>query len=268
MNDAKPIVQDVFGLKPYGEAARVVAQAAVDGAAAVLSRICNPAFEEFGFLLRDQVSKLRPASEWRFQNLIRQIEMTEAILKASPGYEKRTALPRLVKLTLEQGSWVDTEEVRKMWAGLLASSCTANGKDESNLIFVNLLSQLTSSETRILNYLCQNADKVSNPIGVVGAYTVELTKEKLLQIAELDDVERIIRELDHLNALKLIEGTVGSEPQSEESQAYEALELEDMIITVPDFTVANVAPTSFGINLYVRCQGSLLPARQFFQLPE
>jgi hypothetical protein len=152
------------------------------------------------------------------------------------------------------------------WCGLLASSCTEDGKDESNLIFVNLLAQLTSSEARLLNYLCENAEKVTNPIGVVGAYTVELGRSNLLEVAGVSDVQRMIRELDHLNALRLIEGTFGSEPESEQSQAYEALELEDMMITAPDFTLANIAPTSFGISLYVRCQGSLSPPHKFFNL--
>jgi len=124
----------------------------------------------------DSFLEIKSVNGDQLPKMICQIEMTERLLKTSPGYERRTALPRLVRLTLEEGSWIDTEEVRGMWAGLLASLCTEDGKDESNLIFVNLLAQLTSSEARLLNYLCENAEKVTNPIGVVSAYTSRFQK--------------------------------------------------------------------------------------------
>lgn len=61
--------------------------------------------------------------------------MSERMLRVATDYEDKKALPRLVVLTLEQVYWVDADEVREMWAGLLASSCTIDGKDESNLIY-------------------------------------------------------------------------------------------------------------------------------------
>ena len=50
---------DVLGIKPVGEAITTAVKGTVDGAAAFLSRICLPAAEEFGLLLRDRVSHLR-----------------------------------------------------------------------------------------------------------------------------------------------------------------------------------------------------------------
>ncbi len=55
MADEKSSV-DLFRIKPLGEAAKIVTQAAVDGAGAFLGRICLPAAEEFGLLLRDKVA--------------------------------------------------------------------------------------------------------------------------------------------------------------------------------------------------------------------
>jgi hypothetical protein len=52
------------GLKPFGEATKILAQGTVDGASAFLSRICLPAAEEFGIVLKDQVR------HWRNQNVI------------------------------------------------------------------------------------------------------------------------------------------------------------------------------------------------------
>jgi hypothetical protein len=53
---------DILGLKPYGDSVKVVTQAAVDGAAAYLGKICLPAAEEFGLLLKDKVSRWRAAN--------------------------------------------------------------------------------------------------------------------------------------------------------------------------------------------------------------
>src|SRR5438552_9230450 len=144
---------DVLGIKPVGEAITTAVKGTVDGAAAFLSRICLPAAEEFGLLLRDRVS------HWRTQNLIKIAEKTERKLGPTPDAAHMHAHPRLVHLTLENGSWADTDELQEMWAGLLASACTIDGKDESNLIFVNLLSQLTSIQVKVLNYGCENSEK-------------------------------------------------------------------------------------------------------------
>lgn len=248
-NESK--AQDLLGIKAYGEAAKIFAKGVVDGAAAVLSRICNPAAEEFGLLIRDKVSALRPVSEWRFQNMIKQIEMSERMLRVATDYEDKKALPRLVRLTLEQGSWVDADEVREMWAGLLASSCTINGKDESNLIFINILAQMTTSEAKMMSYGCEHAEKElteSSTIEVgMGAY---VSVEQLKEITGVDDLSRLRRESDHMRTLGLI-GTGVWEKEIEADG---------------EKLAADLRPTNLGLQMYVRCQGSLQSPVEYFGL--
>jgi len=62
------------------------------------------------------------------------------------------AHPRLVSKIIEQGSWVDEDIVQGMWAGLMASSCTEDGQDESNFIFISILGQITSLQARVIKY--------------------------------------------------------------------------------------------------------------------
>jgi len=90
----------------------------VDGAGAFLGRICLPAAEEFGQLLRDRIKY------WRAVNASKIAAMAEARLRALNAGKSVQAHPRLVGAIIEQGSWTDDEEVQQMWAGLLASSCT------------------------------------------------------------------------------------------------------------------------------------------------
>ncbi len=55
---------DILGIKPIADSVNTVTKGTVDGASAFLSRICLPAAEEFGLLLRDKVSA------WRSNNAI------------------------------------------------------------------------------------------------------------------------------------------------------------------------------------------------------
>ena len=75
-------------------------------------------------------------------------------------------------MALENGSWSERDEVQEMWAGLLASACTEDGKDDSNLLFMNLLSQLTGVQVAILKYGCEKAQKFKTQAGWIAAEDV------------------------------------------------------------------------------------------------
>jgi len=142
---------DIFGVKPIAEAISKVTSAAVEGAQAFLSRICLPAAEEFGLLLRDRVRA------WRAANIAAITQKAQERLEVEKAPEKVHAHPRLVFRIIAEGSWTDDQLLQDMWAGLLAASCSQSGQDDSDLIFVNLLSPLTRMEARVLRYACENA---------------------------------------------------------------------------------------------------------------
>lgn len=228
---------DLLGIKPIGEAINTVSKGAIEGAGAFLSRICLPAAEEFGFLLRDRVSS------WRQAQAIRLILKAERNNKLRPNSEKLHAHPRLVNQIIEHGSWIDDDDIQEMWAGLLNSSCTEDGKDESNLIFINLLSQLTSVQAKILNYGCEKCEKRLSKAGWVLSRVITISLEELQKITGEDDFHRLDRELDHLRSLDLI--LTGFSPNSTE------LDLE---------------PSPLALHLYMRSQGSLQSPEEFFGL--
>jgi hypothetical protein len=150
-------------------------------------------------------------------------------------------------MAIEHGSWVDADEVQEMWAGLLASSCTKDGKDESNLMFMNLLAQLTTSQARMLSYGCEKSEKrltssglIINPLGVY------VTMAELVSIAGIDDVNRLDRELDHLRTLGLLSIGMFNDPQGP--------------------MIGDLSPTSLGLQMYVRCQGYTGPPGNYFGL--
>src|SRR4051812_5198111 len=127
---------DILGIRPVGDAIKSATDGVIGGAAAFLSRICLPAAEEFGLLLRDRVRY------WRAQNLAAVVAKAERIVTATGVPDDMQAHPRIVSMILEQSSWQDDDGVQELWAGLLAASCEGSDPTDANLVFVQLLSQM------------------------------------------------------------------------------------------------------------------------------
>jgi hypothetical protein len=230
---------DLLGIAPVGRAVERVTDSVLRGTDALLGRICLPAAEEFGLLLRDKVSG------WRQQNVLSTVTKAQPLLEAAAS-ENRHAPPRLIIESLNHASWADCEEVQQMWAGLLASSCTTDGNDDSNWIFINLLGQLTAVRAGILKTACEAAPKTVQPNGLIGAEALHRTAEELIALTGCADVQRIDRELDHLRVLGLIQFGFHA------GFAKEAL--------------ADIRPTALALHLYVRAQGSLQSPIEYFGL--
>jgi hypothetical protein len=228
---------DLLGIKPLADSVNKLTSAVVDGSAAFLSRICLPAAEEFGELLRDRVH------HWRAQNLAETTRKAEEKLEQSAAGENVHAHPRLVSNILEEASWIDDSRVQDFWAGLLASSCTSEGDDDSNMIFVNILSLLTKLQARIIDYACMQSPKHSTMQGLIHSGYLSVSVDTLKDVTGETDIQRLDRELDHLRELGLIVG--GIHPGG-----------NDAVLT----------PAPLAHHLYVRCQGSRASPTEYFSL--
>ncbi len=194
-------IKDALGLRPIAEAAKRLTDASVDAASAFLSRICLPAAEEFGLLLRDRVHA------WRATNLAAiAVKAEQKLLAASLEASAKHAHPRLVGLIVDQGSWTESDEAQELWAGLLASSCTEDGRD--------------------------------------GGPIIDLATLK--GIANLEDIQRLDRELDHLRTLGIL---------NQNSAGFNILS-----------TDVNLTPSPLGLQMYARCNGHRDPVAFYRQL--
>jgi Abortive infection alpha len=236
-NDSQSL--DMLGLKSYGDTAKIAVEKSLDGAGAFLSKICLPVAEEFGLFLKDRVHI------WRSSNVIKALKKAEKKYEEINGFEEKEAHPRMLASIIENVSWSDDDEIQDLWAGLLVSSCTNDGKDDSNLIFVNLLSQLTNSQVKILNYGCLNSKKSVSKAGWIGAENLEINIENLQNICQIEDFHRLDRELDHLRAIQLLNAFDGG--------------------FNPETTDANITPSSLALHLFVRCQGSSENPVKYFE---
>lgn len=235
---------DILGIKPVGESVKIVTQGTVDGAGAFLSRICLPAAEEFGLLMKDHISG------WRAANAVKIAEKAEQKL-ASKNSDAKQANPKLIMKAIEAGSWHDDDLFQEAWAGLLASSCSEDGKDDSNIIFINILEKLTSLQVKILNYICENGSKVISPkSGWPYCKEFIIPFETLINIVGDKNVDphRLDRELDFLRGNELISFNSGFDSDSKHE--------------------ADITPTPLALHLYIRCQGFIGTPVEYWDLKE
>jgi len=231
---------DLLGVRPIAQAVNTVTTGTMSGAAAFLSRICLPAAEEFGQLLADKVRG------WRANNAQSVLAKAQAKLQEQPDNEDRHAHPRIVGAILEHASWIDDDKIQSMWAGLLASACTLDGADQTNLIYTNILSQLTSEEVRILNYSCENAKVVKSPPGwIMPAAQINVSVDELKKIVGTSDIHRIDLFLDHCREIGVLHAHAGFQPM---------------------LPVADITPSALGLQLYVRGQGYVGSPSDYFGL--
>lgn len=218
---------DVFGIKPISKSIEQVTDGTINGAKAFLGRICLPAAEEFGLLLQDHVKS------WRAKNAARIAEKAEQKVLKNHGNKSVTVHPRIAHSVFEEGSWVEDEKTHDIWAGLLASSCKENLHDDSNIIFITTLKQMTSLQVHLVQYLVGISYKYISPGGYPFAEVIICATEELAEVCGTDDLLRIDREIDHLRSLELIEG--GIDINSDKS--------------------ARIRPTPLALHLYVRGEG-------------
>lgn len=216
-----------------GEAERQAYGYTIEDAEKFIGKICPAASDEIGKYLNTGV--------WRQHNILRVAKKAERIYSNYTRTGIETAHLRLVCEIIDAGSWTDSYRLQEMWAGLLASSCTLSGKDESNLIFIRLMPQITALQARIIEIGCLNSEKYILRSGGIASKNYTINLYELEKTTGVADFHRLDRELDHLRSLSLILGGFGSWSTS-----------------------AEITPTPLALHMFVRCRGfSGSPAEYF-----
>ena len=232
---------DLLGIAPYGEAIKIAVEKGFGAAEAVLSRICLPAAEELGLMFRDKVRY------WRLNNIINVINKSEGKLNFDDEKLTLTAHPKVVHEIMENASWTDDDNIQAMWAGLLISSCNEKEGDDSNLLFTNTLKLLTSNQVKTINFLCINCKKKIDRHGFIMAEDMELTDDQLSEILNTKDIVQMDIELDYLRSLEILSNENGFNFGGKK-------------------LVANLSPSAFTLNLFVKSQGFKGTPREYFNL--
>lgn len=243
-----PENKDIFGIKPYGDALKLFVEKSLKGSGEFLGKLCLPATEELGLMAHDQIKY------WRLSNFIRILSKAKGKIEIDPELEKLKLHPRIGIELLEDGSKEDRDEIQDLWAGILISSLSKGGKDDSSLLYLNILKQLSGPEINLLNYTCLNSKMKKDRNNLIYSERFVLPLDELKQITKLNHAHEIDRILDHMRSLELFAGFGGG------SGGGFALDSPKLL--------AEANPSTLAINLYVRCKGWKSDPCDFFKLNE
>ncbi len=195
-----------------------------------LSYICIDIANELKEMSKD------PSVNWRFQNIISIIEKAKFRL----DYDFQKPIMKLNSKVgfelIHNASKESSSELQDYWAGLLITSLSNDAVDDSGIIYVKLLNELTSDQVKMLNYACRNAKTVKTDNGLIFSDNISLSFEEMSEIFNIDDVNKLDYLLDHLRALSVLTPNGGFSSDENHLNA--------------DFT-----PTALAINLFSRCNG-------------
>jgi hypothetical protein len=188
-------------------------------------------------------------SNYRLEKTIDIALKAEKMLGHAVETDKLRSKPEVALRIIDSGSWSDDTWMLQFWAGLLASSCTPNGEDESSLPFVDLMFQVNSLHLRILTAASAKSAKVVSGLGRISSRPVNWKSAELMTITGSRDLIKIERELEHMSEMGLIAERVKS-------------------TFFTPITETQIEPTSLGLELYARCNGHRGTAQGFYGLPQ
>jgi hypothetical protein len=249
MSEEKDNSLDILGTKPLAKSIEKTTEKTLEGTGALLSKICLPVAEEFGLFLKDKVKS------WRAKNAEKILEKTENKLREQNLYNtKIKSHPLITHKILENSSWAIEDDIQNMWAGLLTSACTIEGKDDSNLTYINILSQMTNSQVKILNYACKNTNTYIYKEKLIQAKSITVELESILELTGYTEIHELDKDLDYMGKLGLISAFSGG------------LTTYDEDFKDSNKIKANITPSALGIHLYVRSNGYIGDPLKFFNL--
>ncbi len=199
-------------------------------ALAFMRRICPPADERVTELLHKTLSNVRAA------NTVEIALKAERLLAQEPDAYCRSAHPDLMLRTLEHGSWVDVEWLQELWAGLLATSCTLEGQDESNREYINLLSKLSPLPTQILTMSCAKVMQAMTKSAAGSPPRLACSAEEIARITRSNNLVKIYKSIGELSELGLVEKNPRSASPDNPAEA-------------------KAMPTKLGLEMFARCNG-------------
>lgn len=196
-----------------------------------LQSVFQPGAEEIGLIIKDKIR------HWRLKNILSILNKAQGMLNWDGQDLQLVTNVRVGFSIFENGSVVDDEDLQNMWAGLFASSCTQDGKDDSNLVFVDILRQMSSFEAKILKYACEKSTKYITKSGLVIGDSLIVPLSKIIEIGGSDNITKIDFSFDHMTSLNLFHGNMFSGG---------GFDPDDSSLT------ADIGPSALALSLYYK----------------
>jgi hypothetical protein len=193
-----------------------------------LYRLCESQADEAILLLGGHLDTERTAT------LFKIAFAAENLLAAKPDSGRMRAHSKLVANILREGSWAPDDMTLKLWAGLLASSCSVDAPDDSNQIFVDLLVHITPTEARIFLRGCERALSSAPGPENSASGSIVLSPREIVQLTGVYDLSRNATDLAYLFNLGLIQNVFD-------------------FTSYHDIDSFDITPSSLGLELYKHC---------------
>jgi hypothetical protein len=178
----------------------ILAQGAVQVVGGLFKRLVDPSADQIGQILGDYLRGFRMAN----------LEKIEAKAKAKiEAIEGKTGKPAKVPPSvgieiLEAGSKASDEGIQDMWAGLLAASCTEDGKDDSNLQFIHIIATFSPQEARLFKWLYENCPMVKDREGIVQGAHFKPIQPELMEATNINSAHVLYGAISGLSVRGLL----------------------------------------------------------------
>lgn len=226
----------------------------VDGVSAFFGRICNPAADELGLLLRDKVRY------YRIKNLANVIEKTKKHFSSDDFIEQKSLSPKLIKEIIEESSWEEDDVLQSLWAGLIAGEIKEGNGGDDAVIYTSVLKSMSAYEARLIRLIYGDervADLVQTREGGVNEYfstnPIEIPIVDILRISP-KPLDYVVQNRNHEDLLEneeehhLAFGFVKPQLQSLTRKGL----IDDWIMQGNSIIID---PSSMGLDLYMRSTG-------------
>jgi hypothetical protein len=207
-----------------------------------LCRLCHGEAHEAILLLGGELDKQRS------ENAMEIAFIAEKLLASEPDSEKMRAHPPLVASILKHGSWAD-DFTRQLWAGLLVTSCTIEGTDESNQEYLELLINLTRHQSLIFIGACVRALEIMAGTEYPPSTRIVLSPEEMIRLTDMYDISRIATDVAYLFNSGIIDKVF-------DFTSYMPMDNFD------------ITPSRLGLELYKRCKGNRIRPELFLYTPQ
>ena len=197
-----------------------------------MREISPSAVEEIKVTLHQRLSNKRVASA---------VEIALQAQELFPSCEDRgdrLAHSDMVRRILENGSWTEDNWIRQWWAGLLASSCSPDGLDTSNTLFIDLLAKLMPAHLRVLSFVCRKDTGQPGAGESAAKPDLNCTADELIEAVGSHSLSRIQQTMGQLASLGLI--TESSNPS---------------YVAVTEKGKTRISPTALALKMHARCTG-------------
>ncbi len=195
-----------------------------------LSRLCYAEAAHVLQLFGGELDEARTATALHIVNGAGRLLASEA------GGDNLHAHAAHVAHLIKFGSWSIGSLTRDLWAGLLATSCTPDGTDESNRQFVDLLVNVTPTQALIFVVACNKAFEQMSENEDHPSTRIIFTPEEMKQLTGKTDLTRVATDIAYLFNSGLLERNF------------------DFTSYIPTENF-DITPARLGIEFYRKCKG-------------